>query len=70
MGVQGCLGGLRVGFRRLVFVDGLKNKEGRGGRLLLTARVERVEGRKVFVSQGEVCKTAEAVFIKNKKAAL
>jgi acyl-coenzyme A thioesterase PaaI-like protein len=72
---------LGVGFKRAVLVPEIeqgkegKEGEGRGTVILATARLKRVEGRKVFIEgeirdmDGEVCTTAEAVFVK-KGAAL
>ncbi|KAL4873992.1 HotDog domain-containing protein [Aspergillus spectabilis] len=73
---------LGVGYKRAVLVpevekdkEGSEGDGGKGTVILATARLKRVEGRKVFVEgeirdmAGEVCTTVEAVFVK-KGAAL
>ncbi|KAL4920734.1 hypothetical protein BDW62DRAFT_198619 [Aspergillus aurantiobrunneus] len=79
---------LGVGYRRPVFVrdaastTAADGDDGAGGReqkeegtvIVATARLERVEGRKVFIEAvirdagGEVCTTAEAIFVKRRRA--
>ncbi|KAL4806287.1 HotDog domain-containing protein [Aspergillus unguis] len=65
-------GGLALKYLKPVWVekgDGDEKQEEKGSVIVATARAERVEGRKVFVSagirdkDGELCTTAEAVFV-------
>ncbi|KAL4932919.1 PaaI family thioesterase [Aspergillus undulatus] len=67
---------LDVRYLRPAFVrEDLGTGEGNGVVIVATARVERVEGRKVFVAGeirdalGEVCTSAEAVFVKKQPQA-
>ncbi|KAL2868070.1 PaaI family thioesterase [Aspergillus lucknowensis] len=71
---------LNVGYKRAVMVEGfdLETGEGigsgEGNVIIATARLDRVEGRKVFIEavirdeKGEVCTTAQAIFVKKKPA--
>ncbi|KAL2843300.1 HotDog domain-containing protein [Aspergillus pseudoustus] len=69
---------LNMGYKRPVLVEGYDlvtgegNGDGRGSVVTATARLGRVEGRKVFMAaeirdeSGELCTTAELVFVKKK----
>ncbi|KAL4885159.1 hypothetical protein BJY04DRAFT_180296 [Aspergillus karnatakaensis] len=74
---------LGIGYRRAVVVpesvadgEGKGVGKGKGTVIMATARLSRVEGRKVFIDgeirdmSGEVCTTVEAIFVKKKEAVL
>ncbi|KAJ0427124.1 HotDog domain-containing protein [Aspergillus carlsbadensis] len=69
---------LNMGYKRPVLVEGFDLTtgkgvgDGRGSVIVATAKLGRVEGRKVFIAaeirdeRGEVCTTAELIFVKKK----
>ncbi|KAL2817153.1 HotDog domain-containing protein [Aspergillus granulosus] len=71
---------LNMGYKRPVLVEefdlvtGEGTGDGTGNVVMATARLGRVEGRKVFIlaeirnEKGEVCTTAELIFVKKKPA--
>ncbi|KAL3467266.1 HotDog domain-containing protein [Aspergillus heterothallicus] len=69
---------LNMGYKRPVLVEGYDlvtgkgEGDGRGNVIMATARLGKVEGRKVFIvaeirdESGELCTTAELIFVKKK----